>query len=816
MPPHRPSLGAISVAFAAGILLADHAGPFAHAPSVWLALALLLVLGFPRGRAVIVAGALLLGAGRQACDVRDPVRLPPGVAVDDGEPDDLLGRIEGPIDDLPQGRRFTLVLEPPARARVQVTARGEPRPPVLPGDRVAVRGGLRAGRGYRVPGALAMDRVLEARDVDLVLGAAAEDVEVIAPGRSAWRRPAAAQRALAVQVADRGGDPRGNAVVRAMVLGDLSGLDDTLQAEYRDAGVIHVLSISGLHLAVVALLVFAAARRLWAAIPPLALRVDAAAAAALIAAPSAIAYTAVAGAKVATLRALLVVLVVLAGHVLDRRARLTDALGAAALLLLALSPAQLWDASFQLSFAACATLALAMRPRPADEPRPRSRAVRLAAALWRRVRALLAGTFWATLATAPFTALHFGSVPTGGLVGNLVVVPVAELFVLPVALAGALLGTAWPDGGGALIDAAVAAAGWACDAAAHIAAAAPVLAVPPPGPLELVAAFALWLAAILAVRRLGARRLRRILAAAAIAVLAAGHLWRAELAPRLRTDLHVHFLDVGQGDGAVVELPGGAVWLIDGGGLPFVAGAADDAERTRVAAGPGEQAVLRFLRWRRIGRIDVLVITHPHPDHYAGLAALLGRIEVGELWVARGADTDAAPAYRALIAGFAAAGARVVHPPIGRPLPAAPGVTATVLAPDWAGDGMATADDLTDANDDSLVIRLDVAGRSLLFTGDAEEEEETELLRDPAALRADVIKVAHHGSRTSSLPALVDAVAPAWAIISCGRGNRFGLPDEEVVDRWRRAGARVLRTDRAGTITVTVTAGGDLRIATTE
>jgi competence protein ComEC len=267
----------------------------------------------------------------------------------------------------------------------------------------------------------------------------------------------------------------------------------------------------------------------------------------------------------------------------------------------------------------------------------------------------------------------------------------------------------------------------------------------------------------------------------------------------------------------VVELPGGGVWLIDGGGLPFVAGAAGDAERARRAASPGEQAVLRFLRHHRIDRIDVLVITHPHPDHYAGLAALAGRIDIGELWVARGAETDAAPAYRDLVAALTGAGARVVHPPLGRPLPAGGGVDVTALGPDWAGDGTATADEVTDANDDSLVLRLDFAGRRLLFTGDAEEEQESELVSlGPAALRADVIKVAHHGSRTSSMPALVDAVAASHAIISCGRGNRFGLPDEEVVDRWTAAGARVLRTDRDGTVTITVGPGGELRAHTFE
>jgi competence protein ComEC len=273
---------------------------------------------------------------------------------------------------------------------------------------------------------------------------------------------------------------------------------------------------------------------------------------------------------------------------------------------------------------------------------------------------------------------------------------------------------------------------------------------------------------------------------------------------------------VGQGDAAVLELPGGAVWMIDGGGLPFVSDdqALAPAERQRLAEAPGAQSVARFLAARRIARIDVAVISHPHPDHYEGMRAVARVVEIREVWVARpGASGSEAPSYQALMRELEARGTRIVHPLLDAPI-AQRGVVMTALAPRHL-DGTASADPVLGINDNSLVVRIDHARRMILFAGDLEREGE-ELLhaRQGRRLRADVVKVAHHGSATSSTPRFVAVTAPALAVISCGALNRFGFPAERVVARWQARGATVLRTDRAGAITLVIGRDGAMRVST--
>jgi competence protein ComEC len=142
------------------------------------------------------------------------------------------------------------------------------------------------------------------------------------------------------------------------------------------------------------------------------------------------------------------------------------------------------------------------------------------------------------------------------------------------------------------------------------------------------------------------------------------------------------------------------------------------------------------------------------------------------------------------------------------------GVVMTALAPRHL-DGVASADPVLGVNDNSLVMRVDFAGRMILFAGDIEHEAEALLhARHGRSLRADVVKVPHHGSATSSTARLVRATAPALAVISCGVLNRFGFPDARVVARWRALGAAVLRTDEAGAITIAIAPGGAMRVAT--
>ncbi|MEM9492443.1 MAG: ComEC/Rec2 family competence protein, partial [Myxococcota bacterium] len=528
--------------------------------------------------------------------------------------------------------------------------------------------------------------------------------------------------------------------VRAMVTGDRSGLSPQLQERFRAAGIAHVLAVSGLHLAVVAVLAFAAVRRLWAAISALAMRVEPAVAAALVAAPLAIGFTLMTGARVSTVRALLVVLLVLAGFATSRRARVIDALGLAALILLGLRPETLLDPSFQLSFAATAVLALAMGPRrtelrPHDRGRRQER--RLGRRLWRAIGAglgsLAAASLWANAATAPLSALAFGSVAVAGIASNLLAVPLVELCIVPLGVLGCALLPLWPAAAGVCIDIAVAAAAVLDRLAALAAEAIPTLTVFPPNGWEL-AGLAAMLGGALAARR---RALPLWLAGSAIAAGAVAVLLAHGLAgywlPAQRDGLRIDFLDVGQGDAAVVQLPGGATWMVDGGGLPFTvyrpatggsrAAPEESAEaaRRRLAALPGDRAIVRFLAHRRIRTIERLVLSHPHPDHYAGVRAVARHVPIAEVWIARGQDRTSA-SYRDLLGELTAAGTRIVHPRLDVGYRHRD-VVLTALAPRYLGP-VASADPISSVNDNSLVVRLDYAGRSILFTGDVEREGE--------------------------------------------------------------------------------------------
>ncbi|MCG8425230.1 MAG: DNA internalization-related competence protein ComEC/Rec2 [Proteobacteria bacterium] len=689
----------------------------------------------------------------------------------------------------------------PSDTCILVTAAGTR---VLPGDRVIVTGYLRTPRGYRVPGAVNLRRLVRARGADLTMTAVDIERGEVAAEWSLWRYPAMARERASAWIAGRGGGASGNSLVRAMTTGDRSGLDRDIEERFRAAGIAHVLAVSGLHLAVVALFAFAAIRRVWAAIPALALRVEPAAAAAVVAAAAALGFTLMTGARISTLRAFLVVAVVLFAAATGRRVRMVDALGFAALILLSSRPGDLFDPSFQLSFSATATLALTIiaRPRPCSSIRR----------VLRAIADLARASLWATLATAPFTALAFGSIAVAGVLTNLVAVPLTEIAIVPPGVLGWVLSIFLGDRvAGVLIDVAVVCAGWLDRLADVVAGAIPPLSVYPPNGLELAVCAVIWTFAICRARGIVSRRIAIAVAVAGVLLLALSHAFTSRWLPAQRDHVQITFLDVGQGDAAVIQLPGGATWMIDGGGLPFVAGDLDPATQKRLAELPGRHSVARFLASERIGHIDRLVISHPHPDHYEGIRAVADQVTIAEVWVARGYDR--APAtYRALLRDLIADGVRLVHPDLDQPY-LHRGVALTVLAPHYL-DGVATADPVSTINDNSLVVRLDFAGRSVLFAGDIEREGEALLLgRTDRAFDIDLVKVPHHGSSTSSTVELLAATRPRWAVISCGLGNRFGHPAPGVIQRWRQAGTRVLGTHRVGAITAVITSDGAMRVS---
>jgi len=668
-----------------------------------------------------------------------------------------------------------------------------------PGERVAFQARLHEPRGTRNPGLPDPALALRAAGIDALAGVpeAAAITRVSEPSGGGLRRLAFRARRALREAVDREVPGNAGGFLKTAVLGDRRGIGPDVEQAFRVAGATHVLSVSGLHLAAVAALLFSLARAAAARVPRLPLYVDPRAVAAAIALPAIAFFALVTGEAIATLRSALMLSIGMGAYLVGRRAAPGPAIAAAALALLVANPLQLADLSLQLSLASVVGIALGARgigPRGAPAA---GLARRLVGWLWRFVAATVA----ATAATAPLVAHHFGEVAPLSPLGNLALVPIVELAVVPIGLAGAAGGAIWPPLGKLPLAAAGLAARAALAVAEGFRAHAPLWPCRAPNWLETAALTAGGCLGLVAAAARGPRR--RLLGAVALAaaLLAIGSLVARDLARRHGRALTVTFLDVGQGDAAVVETPGAGVMLIDGGGVRD--GLFD----------PGARIVEPFLRARGISRIDIVALSHPHPDHLNGLFRVLERFEVGAFWSS--GDDGRNPEYLRLIALARGRGI-----PIPAVVETRLGGAAVVPLGPWAsdpggaGERIAAPAGLT-VNDASLVLRVGFAGRGVLFAGDLEADGEGELVgrRDVGQLiAADVLKVPHHGSRTSSSPELVDAVAPALALISLGWRNQFRFPAPEVAARYAARGTRVLRTDRDGAISVVISPAGDIEV----
>lgn len=252
--------------------------------------------------------------------------------------------------------------------------------------------------------------------------------------------------------------------------------------------------------------------------------------------------------------------------------------------------------------------------------------------------------------------------------------------------------------------------------------------------------------------------------------------------------LHVDFLDVGQGDSALVTMPDGTTLLVDGGGRPQFRSNASESTRSI-----GETVVSEYLWWRGLDRVDYVLATHADADHIDGLNYVVRNFTVGAALVGRTPPND--PEFLKFSESVAKTSLQVIN--AGDVIRFGE-VEMQVL---WPPPGVESS------NDDSVVLKLRFRQRSILLTGDVEKKTEHQLLASD--LRSDVVKVAHHGSKTSSTDAFVAATNPRFAIISVGQESMFGHPHAEVVERWRNNGAEVLTTGNCGTISVT-TDGTDL------
>jgi competence protein ComEC len=481
---------------------------------------------------------------------------------------------------------------------------------------------------------------------------------------------------------------------------------------------------------------------------------------------AAVAYALVAGWGVPVRRALLLLAALAMGVVAGRGRAGAEPLALAALLILTFEPDALFAAGAQLSFAATAALLFARQREQPDG--------------WLGGLARTSAT--ALVATAPLAALHFGSRAPFALAVNLVAVPWTGAVLLPCALAS-LLAASFPGLpvaatlmwlGERVAAGTLAVAAWAAERLPGAASG------PPPDPWWLAGA------AFLGLLGLSARgTAARIAAAVGVAVL----INAADGARLLPGVPRVVFLDVGQGDASLVQGRAGAL-LVDAG--------------TALEGGPdlGRLAVLPALAALGVGRLDLVVASHADLDHRGGLPAVLAALPVGEVWVPRGALGE--EGFEALEAMARERGV-ALHERGQGDAPARYGdLVVAALWPPGAAVGVSR-------NDRSLVVRVDLNGRRLLFPGDIEAGAEARLLASGADLRVDVLKLPHHGSRSSSTPNFLAAAGAAVGVVSAPCWGRFGMPHERVLAASREAGHGLWWTGRDGAVWVALE--GPLRVS---
>ncbi len=710
-----------------------------------------------------------------------------------------------------EGReQFVLELADNARARVNLYFREGETPPDLDyGLRIEMEARVRKPRNFQNPGSFDYRAYLARRDIYWQASSRAGTTPAILPGRCGNRLAGAlfaARRFLLTRTESLFPDSYALALHQALLIGESARLERAWADDFRRTGTYHAIVVSGLHVSVIAAVIVILFRLLFLSSYT----------ARLLAVLLVWAYAGICLWQAPVVRAAAGFTFFVLGAYYHRRSRVLNLLGAVAIAYLLVDPQQALEGSFQLTFFSMLALGALASPaadavisiwrhafRELEDPLhdafvpPRAAQFRielrlLAETLQWALRIPPRATHWACRIGIGWMALplaeamlvsaavqlgltlpmvyYFHRVSFTALLVNPMVTLLLTLAV-PIGIAAVLTNL------GPLAAVSSGLIGLSRALASLAASAEPNIRVPDP-PLLLALTFTASLAGLAIWRR-------RWLLAPTLALLAV-ILWHPFPARRHPGELELTMIDVGQGDSLLVGSPDGRWMVVDGGGIPVFR---KGAPKPRLDI--GEDVVTNYLLSRSIRRIDVVVNTHQHEDHAGGLPAILDNFRPAELWVGATPDSEI---WRNLQQAAQRSGTRIRHLHRGERMRLGH-LAIDVLSP--AADYPARG---TPRNDDSLALRLRHGRHAFLLTGDIERNTEWAIAND--GIRADVLKVAHHGSKTSTTPEFLGEVRPAFALISAGADNIFRHPHPDVVGRLGEAHTRILRTDRNGMISI--------------
>ncbi|RJQ45180.1 MAG: ComEC/Rec2 family competence protein [Nitrospiraceae bacterium] len=626
------------------------------------------------------------------------------------------------------------------------------------------------------------------------------------------------KRRMLGNIIEAGLSPETAAFHKALIPGLTGGITQEMRDAFSATGLAHLLSISGTHFGLLAFIIFMCVRMIARSFPGkllarITLYITPSQTAVLITLPVLLLYAFMSGMSTPAVRSLIMVSIYMLAVFLGRNDQWLNSLAIAAFVILLWQPAALFELSFQLSFIAVLSIGYVIERRelnqnkmnfPAAKTAGRSKvsppltggdegegaqpnSVTPTLTLPRqgggKFRALIEKlqngfliSIAAVLGTAPVAALSFKQFSLISPITNLIVTPLACFIILPLGF--------FTSFGAFLFD---------------------MSAMPFSSIVETFTHFTLWLVRVFSSVPYGSLHIP----APSIALII---LYYASFLLLLKSSRFIPFLvviclyvisphlagqgpkiiffDVGQGDSSFVMLPDRKTMLIDGG-----------------IAEPdmGRNVIAPSLWSRGVRHIDYLVLTHPHPDHYGGLLYIMDNFSVGEVWL-NGRTDHAAENFFQKIRG------KGIPSKILRRGDALEedGYSIYVLHPYLEFSADSPRGNFSDHNSESLVLKIESRTTSVLFTGDIEAEAEKSLTPLGAWLKSDIIKVPHHGGRTSSSEEFLKAVSPETAIVNVGKNNSFGHPHRESVERYNNAGARLYRTDIDGAVTITINKAGEL------